>query len=159
MSQPVYTTIAKVKETLQGAGIVSIPDTLTDAIITVYIDERSREIDSRLPNYAQFPDIAAVPSEGPPKVYGTPKVIQRICRLLAVADALRFLGLDKHSETGKDLTEETRMNNLLTSLASGAAEIPPSEYDYSKMSGEEEREAADPNEGKPIYFSRLTRDD
>jgi hypothetical protein len=155
----VYITKEKVKETLQGAGQITIPVSLTDAKLDEWIEERSREIDTLLPNYEQFPDISILPLAGPTNIYGTPKMIQRACRLLVVADALRYLGLDRHSETGKDITQEADVLRLLGSLARGEIEIPPQEYDYAQLSGESQREAVDPNAEKPIYFSRLTRDD
>ncbi len=157
MANPKYTTKEKVKETVIGSGdSIGIPTTLTDAKIEEWIDERSREIDARLPNYAVFPDISAQMS--PPATYGTPKMIRRICRLLAVADCLRDMGLGVHEQTGKDMTQQSRMDALLNGLAAGNIEIPAGEYDYSQQNNKTARDSADVNDSKPVYFSRLTRE-
>ena len=157
--QPVYTTLVEVKAILAGAGGYELPGTLSDTRITSYINARSREIDSALPNYAQFPDIAAVPADGPPKVYGTPELIKQVCLGLVEADCLHFMGLDRHSETGRLLTREQSMKDILVALADGKMMLPPTEYDYSQTDGANARETVDPNKPKAIYGTRLTRDD
>lgn len=157
--QPVYTTVAEVKAILSGAGEHDLPESLSDARITGYINSRSREIDSALPNYAQFPDISATPSSDPPKIYGTPELIKQICLGLVEADCLHFLGLDRHGETGRELTREKALREILVALAEGAMLLPPEEYDYSQTSGASARQGVDPNRPKPLYGARLTRND
>jgi len=159
VAQPVYMTVAEIKAILQGAGQYELPVTLTDARIASYIKSRSREIDSALPNYAQFPDIALTPADGPPKVYGTPELIKQVCLGLVEADCLHFLGLDIHGESGRNLTREAAMKNILTALAAGTMMLPPDEYNYAQTDGANARESVDPNKPKPVYGTRLTRDD
>lgn len=157
MASPKYTTLAKVKETLQGSNdAITIPTEMTDEKIGVWIEERSREIDTMLPNYAVFPDISA--QMNPPSSYGTPTLVERICRHLVVADCQRDLGLDRHSETGRDMTQAKDMYDQLAGLRSGEIQIPADEYDYSQPNNKTARDGVDVNESKPVYFGKLTRE-
>jgi len=157
MAKPKYTTAAKVKATLIGSSsTITIPEELTDAKIETWINERSREIDTQLPNYAVFPDTAV--EMDPPTFYGTPTLIETICRNLVMANCLRDLILDRHSESGRDLTQEKAMHELLSGLRSGEIELPADEYDYSQANNKTTREGVDVNEAKPLYFSKLTRE-
>lgn len=157
MAKPKYTTVAKVKETLTGSsGTLTIPETLTDAKIETWINERSREIDTQLPNYAVFPDISA--TMNPPSSYGTPTLIETICRNLVWGNCLRDLGLATHQDNGKDLTQEKAMHDLLAGLRSGEIELPADEYDYSQANNKTTRESVDVNQPKPLYIGKLTRE-
>ena len=81
-TEPVYTTISKVKQELPA----ELPSELTDEIISQYIYDASRRIDAFLNGYyaVPFADINKNPS--------TPALIERLCRKLAINDCLIFLG-------------------------------------------------------------------
>ena len=79
---PLYTTIERVQAELPG----DLPDELSEEVIAGFIEDQSRRIDAFLRTCYQvpFPDIG----DSSP----TPALIERICRRLAAADCLCFLG-------------------------------------------------------------------
>lgn len=81
-AEPLYTTTERVREELPG----DLPAELSTTVVAGFIADQSRRIDAYLRTcYAvPFPGIG----DSPP----TPALIERICRRLAAADCLRFLG-------------------------------------------------------------------
>lgn len=79
---PLYTTSARVTAELPG----DLPAELSSAVVAGFIADQSRRMDAFLRTCYQvpFPGIGDVPP--------TPALIERICRRLAAADCLRFLG-------------------------------------------------------------------
>jgi len=77
-----YTTAEQVQAELPG----DLPTELSTEVIEGFIEDQGRRIDAFLRTCYQvpFPGI----SDSPP----TPALIERICRRLAAADCLRFLG-------------------------------------------------------------------
>ena len=81
-AEPLYTTTSRVQDELPG----DLPAELSPAVIAGFISDQSRRIDAFLGTCYQvpFPGIGEIPP--------TPALIERICRRLAAADCLRFLG-------------------------------------------------------------------
>jgi hypothetical protein len=79
---PLYTTTLRVQAELPG----DLPAELSPTVIAGFIADQSRRIDAFLRTCYQvpFPGLG----DNPP----TPALIERICRRLAAADCLRFLG-------------------------------------------------------------------
>ena len=79
---PLYTTTERVQAELPG----DLPVELSTAVIASFIADQSRRIDAFLRAFypVPFPGIG----DNPP----APALIERICRRLAAADCLRFLG-------------------------------------------------------------------
>ena len=100
-SEPVYTTISKVRAELPS----ELPAELTDQIIAQYIYDASRRIDAFLYQHysTPFASIEQSPS--------TPAVIERICRKLAVNDCLIYLGTLNQMEL-KPALEESALSEL-----------------------------------------------
>jgi len=94
---PVYSLLDKVKAELPSA----IPAELTDAVIMQYLYDASRRIDAALAEaYATpFPGI----EEDPP----TPALLERLCRKLALADCLVFLGASNALELSPAVEDKT----------------------------------------------------
>jgi len=111
-AEPVYTTVEKVKSELPD----DIPDQLTDLVIEQYIYDASRRIDAFL--YGFY----AVPFPGIEESPRTPALIERICRKLAVSDALIFLGTFNQMELNP--ASEQRMIEELERLRKGDLQIP-----------------------------------
>jgi hypothetical protein len=81
-AEPLYTTTERVQAELPG----DLPAELSTAVIAGFIADQSRRIDAFLRTCYQvpFPGLG----DNPP----TPALIERICRRLAAADCLLFLG-------------------------------------------------------------------
>jgi len=94
--EPVYSLVSKVRTELPS----NIPAELTDFIIEQYIYDASRRIDFFLYGYysVPFPGIEQSPA--------TPALIERICRKLALADSLVFLGMVNQAELNSSLEEQ-----------------------------------------------------
>jgi len=146
-----YTTSTKVKEEIPG----SLPESLTDAKIEGYIEDASRYIDARLPNYAGFSDIGSSPS--------TPRIIEKITRYLSVHDCLVFMG-----EMRGDPTTGSEMRNLAENLlddlypkdgTSSRAMIPPDEYDYSQTPSSETIKDSSGETPHSFYSTTIKRKD
>lgn len=86
---PLYTTAERVRAELPG----DLPDALSDEVLIGFIADQSRRIDAYLQT------CYAVPFSGIGEDPPTPAVIERICRRLAVAEGLRFLGRDEQPES------------------------------------------------------------
>ncbi|GEM_PF-3269861 len=139
-----YTTTAAVLAEIPG----TVPDSLTVAKVQQYIEDASRYVDARLPNYVLFPDIESSP--------GTPPVIEKIARLIAAHDCLVFLGqLRGEDNSGSELRDiaERIIEHLFNATGQeGRALLDPSEYDYSETPPREEARLTD--KSRPHHFYR-----
>ncbi|OGP58262.1 MAG: hypothetical protein A2V67_20495 [Deltaproteobacteria bacterium RBG_13_61_14] len=101
---PLYSTTDRVLEELPG----DLPAELSTSVVAGFIADQSRRIDAYLRTcYAvPFPGIG----DNPP----TPALIERICRRLAAADCLRFLG--RSVREGQPATWDTEALAELESL-------------------------------------------
>lgn len=145
-----YTTSIKVLEELPGA----IPEDLTDDKIEGYIEDASRYIDARLPNYAGFPDIGGTPS--------TPALIEKIARLIAARDCMIFMGeIRGEKAPSEDLMvlAEKMIDDLCPANGSSPrAMLSPDEYDYSQTPNKETARLTDSSRPHSIYRADLSRD-
>ncbi len=146
-----YTTEEKVLAEIPG----TIPDELTSAKIAAYIEDASRYVDARLPNYAGFPDI----TDDPP----APPVIEKIARLIAAGDCLVFMGsMRGETSSGGELRDiaERILEHLFGAEADPAkAMLDPSEYDYSQTTPREGARKADVSRPRHFYSAPVRRKD
>lgn len=146
-----YTTEENVLAEIPGDA----PADLTGAKIAAYIEDASRYVDARLPNYACFPDINDNPS--------TPPVIEKIARLIAAGDCLVFMGsLRGETSSGSELRNiaERMLEHLFGAEAAPArALLDPSEYDYSQTPPREEVRKLDKSSPHHFYSAPISRRD
>lgn len=111
-SEPVYTLVEKVKAELPR----EIPSQLTDQIVEQFIYDASRRIDAFLLGFypVPFPGIEQSPQ--------TPAVIERLCRKLALADCLFFLGTANQIEL--QIPSEEKIIAELNRLRKGEVQLP-----------------------------------
>ena len=146
-----YTTVEKVLAEIPGDA----PESLTDEKIEQYIEDASRYVDARLPNYTVFPDIGATPP--------TPPVIEKIARLIAAHDCLVFLGqMRGDAGSGSELRDiaERMIEHLFgTEKSEAGAMLDPSEYDYSKTPPREQARLLDKSRPHTFYQADIKRRD
>lgn len=122
-SEPVYSSAEKVRAELPA----ELPAELTDGVIEQYIYDASRRIDAvAISSYkVPFPGIEENP--------GTPALIERLCRKLAVIDCLIFLGT--LNEMNINLPLEERVMRELMELKRGELRIAGYEASLSFYQG------------------------
>jgi phage gp36-like protein len=122
-AEPVYSITEKVKAELPS----ELPSQLTDSIIAQYLHDASRRIDAALAESypTPFPGIEQDPA--------TPAMIERLCRKLAIADCLIFMGTANEMEI-KPLLEERAMAEL-ERLRKGELALPHYEAPLSVYQG------------------------
>ena len=146
-----YTTVESVLAEIPGEA----PESLTEEKVEQYIEDASRYVDARLPNYAVFPDI----SEPSP----TPPVIEKITRLIAAHDCLVFLG-QMRGDTGagsemRDIAERILEHLFAADGKEAIAMLDPSEYDYSKTPPREQARLLDKSRPHNFYEADIKRRD
>jgi len=148
---PSYTTEENVLAEIPGDA----PGELTAEKIARYIEDASRYVDARLPDYAGFPDIY----DSPP----TPPVIEKITRLIAAHDCLVFMGAIRgENSSGSELRDiAERMLEHLVGAGSAPARalLDPSEYDYSQTPPREEARRLDKSGPHHFYSAPILRKD
>jgi len=146
-----YTTSTNVLEEIPG----SVPEALTTQKIEGYIEDASRFVDARLPNYAGFADTGGNPQ--------TPKLIEKIARMLAAYDCMVFMGEmrgDEHAGTELRTIAEKMLDDLSpTDGSDPRAMIPAGEYDYSQTPTKETARLTDSSIPHSIYRADLGRSD
>jgi len=144
-----YSTSTNVLEEIPG----SIPETLDTEKVECYIEDASRYVDARLPNYAGFPDIGATPP--------TPALIEKITRLIAARECMVFMGEIRGDDVpGNELAAlaEKILDDLCP--ADGGAPralLSPEEYDYSQTPNDELARLADGGRPHSVYRADLKR--
>jgi hypothetical protein len=98
--EPLYTTADRVKAELPE----DLPDNLTDALITRYIADQSRNLDAYLRTcyMVPFPGIG----DNPP----TPELVEQICRKLTLHECLLFLARDNRVTEESPFAKEALSN-------------------------------------------------
>ncbi len=146
-----YSTVANVLAEIPG----SVPSELDSDKVTQYIEDASRYVDARLPNYAGFPDIGGSPA--------TPPVIEKISRLIAAHDCLVFIGeLRGENSSGselRDISERMIEHLFSTTTSDPRAMLDPDEYDYSTTPPREEARLLDKSRPGNFYNTTIHRQD
>jgi len=146
-----YTTVEAVLAEIPGDA----PESLTEEKVEQYIEDASRYVDARLPNYAAFPDIG--------ETTPTPPVIEKIARLIAAHDCLVFLGqMRGDAASGSELRDiaERILDHLFASDSKEAvAMLDPSEYDYSTTPPREQARLLDKSRPHSFYEASIKRKD
>jgi len=146
-----YTTVDNVLAEIPG----TVPASLTTAKVEGYIEDASRYVDARLPNYAGFPDIESGPA--------TPPVIEKIARLIAAHDCLVYLGQMRGEDgSGSELRDiaERMIEHLYGADGKAArAMLDPDEYDYSNTPPREEARRLDSSRPHHFYKADIQRRD
>jgi hypothetical protein len=146
-----YTTVEMVLAEIPG----DVPESLTEEKVEQYIEDASRYVDARLPNYAVFPDIGAAPP--------TPPVIEKIARLIAAHDCMVFLG-QMRGDAGagsemRDIAERILERLFAADGKDAIAMLDPSEYDYSITPPREQARLLDKSRPHSFYEADIKRRD
>lgn len=146
-----YTTVDLVESEIPG----SLPESLDEDKITQYIEDASRYVDARLPNYSVFADIESDPP--------TPPVIEKITRLIAAHDCLVYAGIYRGDNTSgnelRDIAEKMIEQLFGSDETEPRAMLDPSEYDYSALSKREAARQGDSSRPGSIYRADISRRD
>lgn len=146
-----YSTSTNVLNEIPG----TTPSSLTTGKVDGYIEDASRYVDARLPNYAGFAGIGGGPS--------TPRLIEKISRLIAAHDCLVFMGEERgDASAGSPLRDlaDAMLDDLNPKDGSlPRAYISPSEYDYTQSSDLETIRDTYPEWPHTFYSTSISRTD